>query len=194
MKQKQKQNGFSLVELVVVIVVVGLLAVAALPRFLDVTDAAKKASVEGVAGGFATGVLSARAQWEALARPSVTIGGQDQNNVNYDGVDFWLTRSKDASGNDTGFRDGYPWGLAGDASSYPSALTDQMCVDLMDNLLQNPPKVGIAGSSTSSDSGFKYSASANNTDAKCTYIQLDGNTAHQFEYEVKNGRVTVTLQ
>lgn len=110
--------------------------------------------MEGVAGGFATGVLSARAQWEALARPSVTIGGQDQNNVNYDGVDFWLTRSKDASGNDTGFRDGYPWGLAGDASSYPSALTDQMCVDLMDNLLQNPPKVGIAGSSTSSDSGF----------------------------------------
>ena len=68
-----KQSGFSLVELVVVIVVVGLLAVAALPRFLDVTDEAKKASIEGVAGGYATGVLSARAQWEAEARPSVTI-------------------------------------------------------------------------------------------------------------------------
>ena len=36
--------GFSLVELVVVIVVVGLLAAAALPRFLDVTDEAKKAT------------------------------------------------------------------------------------------------------------------------------------------------------
>lgn len=47
---KKMQQGFSLVELVIVIVVVGLLAVAALPRFLDVTDEAKKASIEGVAG------------------------------------------------------------------------------------------------------------------------------------------------
>jgi MSHA pilin protein MshB len=38
----KNQKGFSLVELVIVIVVVGLLAVAALPRFLDVTDEAKK--------------------------------------------------------------------------------------------------------------------------------------------------------
>ena len=52
----KNQKGFSLVELVIVIVVVGLLAVAALPRFLDVTDAAKKSSIEGVAGGFAAGM------------------------------------------------------------------------------------------------------------------------------------------
>ncbi|HDV5460170.1 TPA: prepilin-type N-terminal cleavage/methylation domain-containing protein [Vibrio cholerae] len=45
---KKMQQGFSLVELVIVIVVVGLLAVAALPRFLDVTDEAKKASAAAV--------------------------------------------------------------------------------------------------------------------------------------------------
>ncbi len=53
----KKQSGFSLMELVIVIVILGLLAVAALPRFLDVTDEAKRASIEGVAGGFATGSL-----------------------------------------------------------------------------------------------------------------------------------------
>lgn len=36
------EQGFSLVELVIVIVIIGLLAVAALPKFLDVTDEAKK--------------------------------------------------------------------------------------------------------------------------------------------------------
>lgn len=143
---------------------------------------------------YATGVLSARAQWEAEARPSRSVSNQEQNTVNYDGVDFWLTRSKDDANTDTGFRDGYPWGLAGGFSSYPPELTSQMCVDLMENLLQNTPKVGIAASDTTSASGFKYSASADSANAKCTYIQLDGNTQHQFEYEAKDGRVTVTLQ
>lgn len=189
----KNQKGFSLVELVVVIVVVGLLAVAALPRFLDVTDEAKKASIEGVAGGFATGVLSARAQWEAEARPSESIGGETYNTVNYDGVDFWLTRSKDGNGDDTDFRDGYPWALSEDSTTFPNDVTDEACVELMGNLLQNPPKVGTLDE-VADGSNYKYSAQADNDNAYCTYIQLEGGTEHQFVYEIKTGRVTVTLQ
>ncbi|MDN3608291.1 prepilin-type N-terminal cleavage/methylation domain-containing protein [Vibrio ostreicida] len=188
-----KQTGFSLVELIVVIVVVGLLAVAALPRFLDVTDEAKKASIEGVAGGFATGVLSARAQWEAEARPSVSVSTETYNTVNYDGVSFWLTRSKDSSNADTGFRDGYPFGLNTDNSSFPASLTDQICIDMMENLLQNPPNVDTTVNATT-NSNAKYSAQADDANATCTYIQKEGGTGHQFVYEVQTGRVTVTLQ
>lgn len=187
----KKQTGFSLVELVVVIVVVGLLAVAALPRFLDVTDEAKKASIEGVAGGFATGVLSARAQWEAEARPSKTNGDEKQNYVNYDGVEFWLTRSKESNGSSTGYRDGYPIGLVSENAGYPTQLTELACVNLMENLLQNPPKVDtVEIAKTNRD--VKYSAQTDGD--SCIYIQQEGGTEHQFEYEVKTGRVTVTLQ
>ncbi|KOO06146.1 prepilin-type N-terminal cleavage/methylation domain-containing protein [Vibrio hepatarius] len=189
----RKQTGFSLVELVVVIVVVGLLAVAALPRFLDVTDEAKKASIEGVAGGFATGVLSARAQWEAEARPSVTLNGEKYNTVDYDGVDFWLTRSKDSSDSDTGFRDGYPYALNEDNTSYPTSLTDQACIDLMDNLLQNPPSVDTVANAAN-NKNVKYSAQANTGASTCTYVQQEGGSKHQFVYEIETGRVTVTLQ
>ncbi|MCG9680992.1 prepilin-type N-terminal cleavage/methylation domain-containing protein [Vibrio sp. Isolate23] len=188
-----KQFGFSLVELVVVIVVVGLLAVAALPRFLDVTDEAKKASVEGVAGGFATGVLSARAQWEAEARPSVTVNTETYNRVDYDGVDFWLTRAQNGSNADTGFRDGYPYGLNTDNVSFPTSLTDQMCIDLMNNLLQNPPSVDTV-SNANTNGNIKYSAQADDSNDTCTYIQQEGGMDHQFVYEIKTGRVTVTLQ
>lgn len=185
-----KQSGFSLVELVVVIVVVGLLAVAALPRFLDVTDEAKKASVEGVAGGYATGVLSARAQWEAEARPSVTIDSVVRNTVNYDGVKFWLTSTSQSGGN---FRDGYPFAINTNDTNFPTALTDTICVELMENLLQNPPKVGTV-TQAQADSNIKYSAQADNARSTCTYIQREGNSEHQFVYEIETGRVTVTLQ
>ncbi|PAR38893.1 MSHA biogenesis protein MshB [Vibrio metoecus] len=181
---KKMQQGFSLVELVIVIVVVGLLAVAALPRFLDVTDEAKKASIEGVAGGFATGVLSARAQWEAQARPTAN----QYPSVNYDGVDFWLTTS-----DTSGYRDGYPLGLNTDNTTYPSSISDQACIDLMENLLQNPPQVGTVTQAASS-SDYKYSAKADAGAATCTYVQNEKGSQHEFVYEVKTGRVTVTLQ
>ena len=189
----RRVTGFSLIELIVVIVVVGLLAVAALPKFIDVTDEAKKASVEGIAGGYATAVLSARSQWEAEARPTQTVGGQVHNTVNYDGVEFWLTRAEDSNGNSTGYRDGYPFAINSGTGSYPSALTDAACIALMENLLQNPPRVDTV-TAANSDSDVQYSAEANTSDNTCTYVQKEGGSAHQFVYELETGQVTVSLQ
>lgn len=59
----QKQQGFTLVELVVVIVILGLLAAAALPKFINVTNDAREASVNGVSGGLQSAVALARAQY-----------------------------------------------------------------------------------------------------------------------------------
>lgn len=46
----KKQGGFTLIELVVVIVILGILAVTAAPRFLNLQGDARKASLQGLKG------------------------------------------------------------------------------------------------------------------------------------------------
>ncbi len=51
---KQVQRGFTLIELVMVIVILGVLAAVAIPKFVDLKGDAQQAAMTGVAGAAAS--------------------------------------------------------------------------------------------------------------------------------------------
>jgi len=58
-KDMSDKKGFTLIELVMVIVIIGILAAAALPRFANLTSQARTASNAGIAGAMRSSVMIA---------------------------------------------------------------------------------------------------------------------------------------
>ena len=56
MKFKNEKRGFTLIELVMIIVILGILAAVAVPKFFDLSTDAKSAAEKGVVGGVRAGI------------------------------------------------------------------------------------------------------------------------------------------
>ena len=186
-----KQQGFTLIELIAVVVILGFLAANAIPKFMNATDDAKEASVEGVAGGISSAVGLVRAQWELTGRAlTLNLGGSTSNaaSVIMDNTTIWVNSF------------GYPFA----AGNTPSSITPTVatCESTFDNILQNSP------SSTSVNTAInnRYFVSLATLDGQvsCIYHLMDSldkstgsvgvptvSTGQGFYYAPSTGKVIV---
>jgi MSHA pilin protein MshA len=78
--QMNKQKGFTLIELIIVIVILGILAVTAVPRFIDLQEDARASTLEGVKAALQGGsqlvyAKSAIAGTQRAASASAAVSG-----------------------------------------------------------------------------------------------------------------------
>jgi MSHA pilin protein MshA len=85
MKNLTKQKGFTLIELVVVIVILGILAVTAAPKFIDLTGDARASVVEAVKGS-----INSAAD---LAHAKALVVGQTTGDISMAGSTITLVNS-----------------------------------------------------------------------------------------------------
>jgi MSHA pilin protein MshB len=166
----QRSKGFTLIELVVVIVILGILAAVALPRFISVTKDAHESAVKGVGGALASAVLLVRSQWEV----NRNNGSTTTPNTNV-----------------AGFGDGL---VDVNASGWPLGTGAALnCVQVWTNILQgSAPSVGTVSTVAAP---VDYVATTAGTTCTYTY-QLDppisATTGDRIVYNSATGSVTTT--
>lgn len=69
---RYKNAGFTLIEMVAVIIILAIMAATALPRFVNLSSDARLSSIQGLAGGLRSAAALAKSQW--LATNSGALG------------------------------------------------------------------------------------------------------------------------
>ena len=161
---KHKQSGFTIIELVIVILVIGILSAVALPRMIDLSTQARKSVVLAVAGNLSTSIELLRSQWIAE--------GKGNTVTNFDGQEFYIgTTSTNGAVKNTG------------AISVTTFDVTE-CINLWEKLLRNPPKT-LADSTCLASRTCKFEAKY--VGDVCTYSDRDLNA---IDYNVATGTIT----
>ncbi len=161
-----KQKGFTLIELVVVIVILGILAVTAAPKFIDLTDDADEAVFLGISAAFKSGVNQVHLAW--------LIRGNNK------AVQDFIEISDPLAGGDLSVNSaGYPADTRGTSLTLNSK---DDCLDVWRAVLDSQAAL-VAG-----DDSSDFEAAHNS--GSCTYT-YNKQTALTVDYNSNSGEVTI---
>ncbi|GEM_PF-3558077 len=180
-------KGFSLIELIVVIVILGTLAVTALPRFVNLSDDATNAMIKSTAGALESGIKLAQASWYVKGQPSRadSVPGLSDS-YSDDDVVF----------NENGFILDISDNRGTVGSSTVTQLSTERCGRIWNAILDHSPLLHNSGRGSranfyTDDNGLFYFARNDNI-TNC-YFALKSDNSKVITYNSVTGKVEYTL-
>jgi prepilin-type N-terminal cleavage/methylation domain-containing protein len=159
----KKNSGFTLIELIIVIVLLGLLASAALPRFTDLESKARGASEQGIIGAIRAAIAIAHSAWLANSKPTT---------VSLDGNIVGMSTQ------------GYPEYTA--TAGTAGTMTSAKCLEVYSGILSGAPAAG-----NTCTGNCKVKVTVGTSTAQCNFDFDQGASGKtRAVYDVTTGVVT----
>ncbi|MFT7683349.1 MAG: MSHA pilin protein MshB [Moritella dasanensis] len=168
-----RQHGFTLIELVIVIIVLGILSATALPKFLNLSDDAEIAVVEGTAGALKSAVNLAHSKWVIMGS-ATDIASNDNIQLYGSGPEGTID-----------FNDkGWP------AQSYAGIDTKTIEIDSIDDCVTLWNAILNTGSDKIDKTDTSQPFVVEQTDVGVCLYKWSDNQSLYIRYESSNGSVT----